>query len=429
MRWANAVPDSACATRQFKKLNGFTPPCAKWAAAGYCAPQYSITTLGPDRQYHTMPIGSYWCARTCGRCAGTPEEWGSLHGDNNIVAGGTGVYVWRVAPAESVRNSIGWLLELNVGAHYYALGPFSTQFKTARGTFVLPTDSELDMKGTLPDFDGSAHLQERRIPCLSFNVFSQETVNNVLSQWGVDIGVEHRGDGWYVYYWCGACNGGKGAGLPDLELQGVPPKFTQTPNPLIEHYSYPTATSIKVRKERAALPMPLHEPAGLQVSAGWDPGRPSPGSAACLQVTVNIESGQDSAGGHWDAVTGTFAFYEGGSLLNTEERRLQQPKLFALGRDGQPNVRFTRFMSFLPSVANGGEDGIQDMNDGTKMTARFENLALYTDLASTAPNEWTAVTAWHVETDNLPTVIIGTATPGAPANADTMEVMQRQWYL
>lgn len=142
-----------------------------------------------------------------------------------------------------------------------------------------------------------------------------------------------------------------------------------------------------------------------------------------MQVTVNTETGTG-----WDAVVGTFAFYAGGSLLNTETRRVQHPQLFQrIG--GKPNVRFTRFMSFLPSVANGIEDGIQNMNDGAAMTARFENLGLYTDLASTAPSQWTAVTAWHVETENTKSVVIGTATPGAAANADTLEIIQRKWYL
>lgn len=79
-----------------------------------------------------MPIGSYWCPATCGRCKGDASTWRSVKplgyapnyskNPSAFFVGGVGISVYK-SPREFTHYIKGeWSPELHVGPHYYVRG-------------------------------------------------------------------------------------------------------------------------------------------------------------------------------------------------------------------------------------------------------------------------------------------------------------------
>lgn len=79
------------------------------------------------------------------------------------------------------------LVEVGVGAHYYAQGRQIWDYTKAQVTVDL-TKIELDTKG-------------RRTACISLNVIGDKG--------GCDVGIENTGKGWFAHYWCKKLDEGK----------------------------------------------------------------------------------------------------------------------------------------------------------------------------------------------------------------------------
>lgn len=156
--------------------------CSWYKTRGYCATKWTWT----DKYGNKARLGSFWCAATCGVCAGPEASWTTgTFANKQLSVGGVGVYVWKTNAAftEYILPS----LELHVGAHYYAAAPYTTNYNSAMAYMTLPSVDEVLLSSS------------KRVACMAINARGSKYC-------GVDFSVENEGSGWFAMFY-GSCNG------------------------------------------------------------------------------------------------------------------------------------------------------------------------------------------------------------------------------
>lgn len=156
--------------------------CLEWSASGYCRPEWIWT----DQFGNEAPVGSFWCAATCGACAGPEATWTTgRFANKQLSVSGVGVYVWKTS--SPFTSFILQSLELHAGAHYYVATPYTTTYNKAGSTLVLPSvdPALLSLRG--------------RIACMAMSARGSDNC-------AIDFGVENAGSGWFAMAY-GGCAG------------------------------------------------------------------------------------------------------------------------------------------------------------------------------------------------------------------------------